>query len=190
MQKLSLSLISLSFLKGTSFPKTMSFPKIKSFPKTMSFPRKRESTSHNKLMGLFLLISVVFPGCQHRLTPSFTYPVRPPHNLSRIFSIYHEGIDFPKKTGHPVYSTAEGDVVYTGEQFSGYGKMIIIRHPHQWSSLYAHLSQIHVRTGQKVKKGQLIGKVGSTGRSSAPHLHFEMLYKKQPQNPVRFLPKK
>ncbi len=125
--------------------------------------------------------------CVHGKSPDFGYPVKAPHNLSRVFSIYHEGIDFPKKTGRPVLAAASGMVVYTGEQFSGYGKMILIKHNTYWSSLYAHLHKIQVQAGKRVQKGSQIGEVGSTGRSSAPHLHFEIIHKKQAINPVPFL---
>ena len=135
-------------------------------------------------------LSLVFwlSGCMYWVkTPSFIWPVNKPHYLSRQFSVYHEGIDFPKKTGAPVYAASSGKVIYTGNQFSGYGKMIIIEHQHKWSSLYAHLHRISVRQGQTVKQKDLIGEVGNTGKSSGPHLHFELMYKKQPLNPVRFL---
>ena len=137
---------------------------------------------------LFTLL-LLSTGCLYWVkTPGFTWPVKPPYNLSRKFSVYHEGIDFPKGTGHPVLAVASGKVIYTGESFSGYGKMIIIEHKHQWSSLYAHLHKISVRQGQNIQQNSKIGEVGNTGKSSGPHLHFELMYKKQPVNPVRFLP--
>ena len=138
----------------------------------------------------FLVFAVFFlNSCVHRENkPDFTWPVKEPHTLSRKFSIYHEGIDFPKYTGEPVFSVAKGKVIYTGAQFSGYGKMIIIEHEYNWASLYGHLSKITVKKGQLVKKGKKIGEVGSTGRSSSPHLHFELMRDKQPLNPVPHLP--
>ena len=84
-------------------------------------------------------------------------------------------------------ATAKGTVIYTGAQFSGYGKMIIIEHDYNWASLYAHLSKISVRKGAKVEKKQKVGEVGNTGRSSSPHLHFELMHKKQPVNPTPYL---
>ena len=119
--------------------------------------------------------------------PDFSWPVSPPHAVSRHFSVYHDGVDFVKPTGTAVFSTSDGHVISSGV-LPGYGKIIVIRHSYKWLSLYAHLHKIEVKNGQRVKKGQKIGEVGSTGRSSGPHLHFELLYKKDPQNPLRFLP--
>jgi murein DD-endopeptidase MepM/ murein hydrolase activator NlpD len=136
-----------------------------------------------------IVIVFLFTSCVHRENkPDFTWPVEEPYNLSRKFSIYHEGIDFPKRRGEPVLSTAKGKIIYTGSQFSGYGKVIIIEHEYNWASLYGHLSKITVKTGQPVKKKEKIGEIGSTGRSTSPHLHFELIYKKQPLNPVPHLP--
>ena len=143
-----------------------------------------------KIQILLITVLYVFAltGCMYLTKrPEFKWPVKASYRLSRKFSIYHTGIDFPKKTGAPVLSTSDGEVIYTGDQFSGYGKMILIKHSNDWSSLYAHLSKIHVKAGQRVHQGQKIGEVGNTGRSTAPHLHFELIYDKQPVNPVRFL---
>ena len=139
------------------------------------------------LFCLSLLICFLCSCIHQKNRPDFTWPVEKPYTLSRKFSIYHEGIDFPKQTGQPVLSSAEGEVIYTGSQFSGYGKIIIIEHKYKWASLYAHLNKIIVKKGSYVKKEQKIGEVGNTGRSSAPHLHFELMYKKQPINPVRYI---
>ena len=119
--------------------------------------------------------------------PDFTYPVEHPHTLSRRFSLYHEGVDFPKRTGEAVLSTADGKVVYAGTRLSSYGKVIIIEHEDKWASLYAHLSKILVQSGHFVRKKQKIGEVGNTGRSFGPHLHFELMYEKQPVNPIPYL---
>jgi len=142
-------------------------------------------------MHIYLIVLLLFTAsCVHQRHPHFYWPVQPPFHISRKFSIYHEGIDFPKRKGHPVYAIAPGKVIYTGHQFSGYGKMILIQHSPYWSSLYAHLHHINTKMGQRVKQRQKIGSVGSTGRSTAPHLHFELMYNKQPLNPVPFLLKR
>ena len=138
---------------------------------------------------LSILILLITTSCHHIPHPEFTWPVQKPYTTSRTFSIYHAGVDFPKKTGAPVLSAAKGKIIYTGNKFSGYGNMILIEHAHSWSSLYAHLHRIDVKTGETVQKAQVIGAVGNTGRSSGPHLHFELLHEKQPKNPYHFLPK-
>ena len=100
----------------------------------------------------------------------------------------HLGIDLKAKKGTPVLSIERGLVVYVGQQFTGYGKVIVIEHDLNWSSLYAHLNSFQVRLGQRVKKGQKIGTVGNTGRSTGSHLHLELFYKKKNVNPLNYIP--
>ena len=97
----------------------------------------------------------------------------------------HAGIDFRGKTGSPVHATAPGKVIKAGWS-GGYGKMVEVRHDGGVTSRYAHLSIISVRTGQKVKSGDRIGQVGSTGRSTGPHLHYETRVGGRAIDPVRF----
>ena len=97
----------------------------------------------------------------------------------------HSGIDFRGPTGSPVHVTAPGTVSKAGWS-GGYGKMVEVRHDGGITSRYAHLSIISVRTGQKVKSGDRIGKVGSTGRSTGPHLHYETRVGGRAIDPVRF----
>ena len=149
----------------------------------------QKKQSYYTCLFIFWCMTLFLSSCVHRENkPDFTWPVEKPHTLSRKFSIYHEGIDFPKRTGESVFSVEKGKVIYTGTQFSGYGKLIIIEHEYNWASLYAHLSKITVKKGRFVKKREKIGEVGNTGRSSSPHLHFELIYRKQPLNPVPHLP--
>ena len=114
---------------------------------------------------------------KYKITQKFKPFKRPPHL----------GIDLKAKWGTPVLSSHSGKVVYAGQKFTGYGKVIIIEHDSNWTSLYSHLSQIKVKLGQKIKQGQVIGFVGSTGRSSGPHLHFEILHKKRNVNPIQYI---
>jgi hypothetical protein len=86
----------------------------------------------------------------------------------------HEGIDLRASVGTPVYASQEGLVLHSGSQISGYGKMIVLRHEHGWATIYAHNSKLLVRSGTRVKKGQLIAYSGQTGRASGPHVHFEV----------------
>lgn len=102
-------------------------------------------------------------------------------------SRFHEGIDIANAAGTPIYATAKGKVVFTGN-ISGFGQTIKIEHSCSLVTLYAHLSVIHVSTGDEVVKGQFIGEMGSTGRSTDPHLHYGVYINDDPVNPARYLP--
>lgn len=100
-------------------------------------------------------------------------------------SKFHAGLDFAASMGTDVYATGKGKVVFAGHK-TGYGNCIDIDHGYNYTTRYAHLSEILVNNGEPVIRGQLIGKVGSTGKSTGPHLHYEVRYKDEPQNPVNF----
>ncbi|MDP3681171.1 MAG: M23 family metallopeptidase [Flavobacterium sp.] len=98
----------------------------------------------------------------------------------------HEGMDFTAKTGSPIYATGDGVVAKADNTASGYGNHIVIRHGFGYETLYAHLSKYKARAGQRVKRGDIIGYVGSTGRSEGPHLHYEVHKDKKVVNPLNF----
>ncbi len=98
----------------------------------------------------------------------------------------HWGMDFTAPRGTPVYASGDGEVTRADNRASGYGKHVRIEHGYGYMSLYAHLSRYNVKPGQKVKRGDLIGFVGSTGRSEAPHLHYEVWKDGQRINPINF----
>lgn len=98
----------------------------------------------------------------------------------------HKGMDFTSPKGTPVYATGNGKVIRADAGSSGFGKHIRIDHGFGYVTLYGHLSKYNVKKGQKVKRGDLIGYVGSTGRSQAPHLHYEVRYNKDQVNPINF----
>ncbi len=98
---------------------------------------------------------------------------------------FHAGLDFAAKQGTPVYATGDGEVE-VAERKSGYGNCIDISHGYNYITRYAHLSEILVNAGEKVHRGDLIGRVGSTGKSTGPHLHYEVRFKDEPQNPVNY----
>ena len=98
----------------------------------------------------------------------------------------HWGMDFTAPRGTPVYASGNGTVSRADNNASGYGKHIRIDHGYGYMSLYAHLSKYNVRRGQQVKRGDLIGFVGSTGRSEAPHLHYEVWKDGDRINPINF----
>ncbi|QJA05412.1 peptidoglycan DD-metalloendopeptidase family protein [Thermosulfurimonas marina] len=99
---------------------------------------------------------------------------------------FHSGIDIVSYMGTPVRATADGRVIYAGRH-AGYGKVVVIRHRYGYSTLYGHLKKITVRAGQKVKRGEVIGYLGSTGRSTGPHLHYEVRRYGRYLNPYRYL---
>lgn len=116
-----------------------------------------------------------------QMASGYGYRVDPVYGTTK----FHEGMDFACPIGTQVYATGNGRVVFAGWQ-SGYGNLIEIDHGYQYVTRYAHLSKIDVREGQTVERGQLIGEVGNTGKSTGPHLHYEVRFRSQPQNPVNY----
>ena len=102
------------------------------------------------------------------------------------FNKMHRGVDFAAPTGTPIYAAGDGTIIYRGRN-GAYGNYIRIRHNSEYSTAYAHLSKFNrrARNGQRVKQGQIIGYVGSTGRSTGPHLHYEILRRGRQTNPMR-----
>jgi murein DD-endopeptidase MepM/ murein hydrolase activator NlpD len=98
----------------------------------------------------------------------------------------HNGIDLAAPSGTPIFATADG-VVTTAERESGYGNVVRIRHEFGFETVYAHQSRILVTPGQRVSRGERIGDMGSTGRSTGVHLHYEVRLNGQPVNPMTFL---
>ena len=106
-----------------------------------------------------------------------------PFNKSRKM---HSGMDFTAPRGTPVYAASDGKIIRADSRSTGYGKHIRIDHGFGYITLYAHLNKYNVKRGQKVKKGDVIGFVGSTGRSQAPHLHYEVQIDKKRVNPINY----
>ena len=100
---------------------------------------------------------------------------------------FHPGIDLAAKTGTPVYATAEGTVLRAGWNSGGYGNLVEIDHGRGIITRYGHMSAVLVSAGQRVTRGQQIGRVGSTGRSTGPHLHYEVRIDDSPVNPIPFM---
>jgi len=98
---------------------------------------------------------------------------------------FHEGMDFAANIGTPVYATGNGTVTLADWK-QGYGKCIIIDHGFGYQTLYAHLNDYKVRTGQKVTRGEKIGEVGNTGKSTGPHLHYEVHVRGKVDNPAKY----
>lgn len=101
----------------------------------------------------------------------------------------HQGIDLPAPIGTPVRAAADGKVVYSGHGMKGYGNVVVLKHAWEISTVYAHNSVILVKMGERVKKGQIIARVGKTGWATGPHLHFEVRMRGVPENPLAYLPR-
>lgn len=119
-----------------------------------------------------------WPVDEARLTRGFLPHKRKPHL----------GLDLAAPRGTPILAAHEGTVIYTGHDFHGYGKMILIESPAGYASLYAHLDKILVKEGQKVQLGENIGAMGRTGRATGVHLHFEIRKNLGPIDPLAILP--
>jgi peptidase, M23B family len=116
-----------------------------------------------------------------RLASGYGYRVDPIYHVKR----FHAGMDFAAPSGTDIYATGNGKVSFAGWQ-QGYGMCVIINHGSNYETLYAHQSKILVHQGQSVKRGEVIGLVGNTGKSTAPHLHYEVRLKGQPQDPRNY----
>ncbi len=106
-----------------------------------------------------------------KLSSRFGYRVDP---VTKRRKTFHKGIDISASEGTPVYAAESGTVTDAGYKKNGYGNLVVIKHDSDLATYYGHLSKIIVDRGRNVKKGELIGKVGSTGKSTGPHLHFEI----------------
>jgi murein DD-endopeptidase MepM/ murein hydrolase activator NlpD len=119
---------------------------------------------------------------KYHLSSRFGYRIDPFHGGYRL----HTGIDFAMKTGNPVYATGDGVVESINFEFFGYGNSVVIDHGFGYKTLYAHLSSVNVREGMEIKRGDCIAATGNSGRSSGPHLHYEVIYKGAKVNPENY----
>ena len=117
-----------------------------------------------------------------RMVSGWGYRMHPTLKIKK----FHYGLDFTASTGTPIYATGNGTVEKVKYTRFGYGKHIIINHGYEYKTLYAHLSKYNVKKGEKVTRGQVIGFVGNTGRSVAPHLHYEVLKNGKKVNPAPY----
>ena len=100
---------------------------------------------------------------------------------------FHAGIDLAANRGTPVHASGKGKVVFAGYSYGGYGNVIKVDHGDGYTSIYGHLNRIKTKKGSIVERGDVIGEVGSTGRSTGPHLHYEIQKDKKPINPVKYM---
>lgn len=136
----------------------------------------------NKLLAAIPAIQPVKNEQMKRIASGFGYRSDPFTKVRKM----HEGMDFTAATGTPIYATGDGVVAAADNSKSGYGNHIEIKHGYGYMTLYGHLSKYKCRSGQRVKRGDIIGYVGSTGRSEAPHLHYEVHKDGKVVNPINF----
>ncbi|MCA0427882.1 MAG: M23 family metallopeptidase [Bacteroidetes bacterium] len=116
-----------------------------------------------------------------RVASGYGYRIHPIFKTHK----FHSGIDFTAPQGTPIYATGNGRVE-TAENGNGYGNHVIVNHGFGYRSLYAHMSRIKVRPGMKIQRGELLGYVGSTGTSTAPHVHYEIIRGDRKINPINY----
>ena len=118
----------------------------------------------------------------NRLSSGFSYRIDPIYKTVK----FHAGLDFSAPSGTPIYATAQGVVKTAGNLGNGYGNHVVINHGYQYTTLYGHMFRIKVRPGQTVKRGEVIGYVGNTGKSTGPHLHYEVMKGGKHLDPIYF----
>lgn len=123
------------------------------------------------------------PQDQSKVISGFGVRMHPIYKIAKA----HLGLDFPCATGTPIHATGDATVEFAGYNTSGYGYHVILDHGYGYKTLYAHMSEVKVRRGQKVKRGDVIGDVGSTGLSTGPHLHYEVIKDGVHMDPINFL---
>jgi murein DD-endopeptidase MepM/ murein hydrolase activator NlpD len=132
------------------------------------------------------------PAMQERdeKAPGFTWPLGNGSSVTSSFGErdggFHDGIDIAAPAGTEIRAAADGEVVYSAE-LTGYGNTIIVRHGGGYATVYAHNDRNHVREGDLVRQGQVIGSVGRTGRTTGPNLHFEVRKNNVARNPTYYL---
>ena len=117
-----------------------------------------------------------------RVASGFGYRIDPVYKTVK----FHAGLDFSAPQGTPIYATADGSVETAGLSDGGYGNHVVINHGYGYKTLYGHMVRIKARRGQRVKRGEVIGYVGSTGKSTGPHCHYEIHKNGQKLDPVYF----
>lgn len=149
----------------------------KSFTEIQGFVRNKEV-----LLASTPAIQPVSNKDLNRIASGFGYRIDPVYKTVKM----HAGLDFAAPQGTPIYATADGTVTLAGNVGNGFGNHVIINHGYGYETLYGHMFKIKVRAGKKVKRGEIIGYVGSTGKSTGPHCHYEVHKNDHPLDPVYF----
>ncbi len=142
----------------------------------------KEVKNKNKLLASIPAIQPISNKRLKAFASGFGYRIHPIYKTSKM----HTGMDFTAAIGTPIYATGDGYVSTADAGGRGYGNHVVINHGYGYQTLYAHMSRIKARRGQSVKRGEIIGYVGNTGTSTAPHLHYEVRKGGRPINPINF----
>jgi murein DD-endopeptidase MepM/ murein hydrolase activator NlpD len=149
----------------------------KSFDEVVDMARNKE-----EMLASLPAIQPVANKDLKRLASGYGYRIDPIYKVNKM----HWGMDFSAPTGTEIFATGDGKVQSVVNSRSGYGRHVIIDHGYGYQTLYAHMSKTDVKRGQKVKRGDVIGEVGNTGKSSGPHLHYEVIKDGKKINPANF----
>lgn len=149
----------------------------KSFDEVFEMAKKKE-----EMLAALPAIQPVSNEDLTRMASGFGYRTDPVYKTTK----FHAGMDFTAPRGTPIYATGDGKVIVADAASRGYGNHVRIDHGYGYVTLYAHMSKIASKVGQKVKRGDVIGYVGNTGKSVGPHCHYEVRKDKEPINPVNF----
>jgi len=149
----------------------------KSFDEVYEMARNKE-----KMLACIPAIQPVNNKELKRLSSYYGYRIDPIYKIKK----FHAGVDFSAPQGTPIYASGEGTVVKTHHSRRGYGNTITIDHGFGYSTFYAHIKEIKIKKGDKVVRGQIIATVGNTGKSTAPHLHYEVRKNNRTVNPVYY----
>lgn len=151
------------------------------YAQSISFDQLRKSAGEQKDKLAHIPSVMPIDVKDYTMSSGYGYRSDPIYGTTK----FHAGLDFAAPLGTPVFATADGVVSEAGWK-GGYGNCIDLEHGYNYTTRYGHLSEILVSPGKAVKRGELIGKVGSTGKSTGPHLHYEVRFKDEPQNPVNY----
>ena len=135
-----------------------------------------------KLLAATPAIQPVSNADLKRIASGFGYRIDPVYKTVKL----HPGLDFSAPAGTPIYATADGTVEFSGNRGDGYGNNVIINHGYGYKTLYGHMFRIKARGGQRLKRGEVIGWVGSTGKSTGPHCHYEVIKNGNKIDPIYF----
>ncbi|NTV82696.1 MAG: M23 family metallopeptidase [Bacteroidales bacterium] len=155
----------------------------KMYVQTKSFDEVYEmAINKSRLLASIPAIQPISNQDLRRLSSYFGYRTDPYYKVLK----FHEGVDFSAPIGTDIYTTGDGVVIAADRSKSGYGNQIVIDHGFGYKTMYAHLQSFKVRVGDRVKRGSVIGTVGSTGKSTSPHLHYEVWKNNSPVNPINY----